>query len=87
MSPEVMLGVRSVIYPINPILCPSISTTCFNNSVRSKFESYENHLGGVELDPVNNGLILNQVGGQQIVIHLPEEKKQSEELDPLGEGR
>ena len=28
ISPAVMLGVRSVMYPISPIWCPSISTTC-----------------------------------------------------------
>ena len=39
------------------------------------------------MDSVNYRLILNQVGGQQIVIHLPEKKKQSGALDPLGEVR
>ena len=28
------------------------------------------------MDSVNNRLILNQVGGQQIVIHLPEKNSQ-----------
>ena len=38
------------------------------------------------MDSVNYRLILNQVGGQQIIIHLPEIFQQSEKaLDPLGE--
>ena len=85
-SAEVMLGVRSVMYPINPIRWPSISTTCFHSGI--KFRFCQNHLGRVELDSINDRLILNQVGGQQIVIHLPEISQQSEQaLDPLGEIR
>ena len=68
ISPAVMLGVRSVMYPISPIWWPSISTTY---SAVSNLRVPRNHLRAREFDLVLFSLVLNQVGGEQVIVDLP----------------